>query len=52
MSAAVDPIHTPLNALADAISTLSEPAIDKTESGIVPPVPVSIQEMGIPPSIV
>jgi hypothetical protein len=49
VSAAVDPINIPLNALAQAVS---DQVVDKTASGIVPPVPDSIQEMGIPPAIV
>ncbi len=54
VSTAVDPINIPLNALAEAVSNQAprEPAIDKTASGIIPPVPDSIQEMGIPPAIV
>ncbi len=57
MSAAVDPINTPLRALADALSTTAasappDAAVDKTASGVIPPVPDSIQEMGIPPAIV
>jgi predicted ATPase with chaperone activity len=56
VSTLVDPINTPLNALAAAVrggaQAGDENAIAKTESGITPPVPESIQELGIPPAIV
>ncbi len=55
MSTTVDPINTPLNALAAALRAPAGAdvnAIAQTESGITPPVPESIQELGIPPAIV
>ena len=55
MSTTVDPINTPLNALAAALRAPAGAdvnAIAQTESGITPPVPESIQELGIPPAII
>jgi predicted ATPase with chaperone activity len=56
VSTTVDPINTPLTALAAALRSGAaagdENAIAKTESGITPPVPESIQELGIPPAII
>lgn len=61
MSSVADPI-APLNALAEAVSAESVQApspadqvrqvIENSDSGIIPPVPETIEELGIPPSVV